>query len=192
MKKNVKKKIGVGVEMFGALAGTAYGGTKEDLDSVIGSVKANSATKVWDVRINNGPKHEMHQFQKNGVTIETTDYATLFKRNIGEKTLYACDQDNDGDLDRTLILNGTDVSKSDDAFAKQECLSGDSLDKELSMADMFKWGEGETPYNTRDTLDFNEGVAYRIGNEKKVNLSNPEKLAEDLYKGAINSSKNVL
>jgi len=191
MKKNsLIGKIATGIALIGGLAGTAYAGTKEDLDAVRDYVTKHP-TAVYDTSINNGPRFKSYELKREDVTVETNQHATLFKRLISNQLIYMCDHGNDGGLNRIVIFRGRSSSKGDDAFAVQECLSNDSLDVEVSMSDMLQT-TGKTPYNSRAVIDVDKESVWDFDDGKKKSLSSAKELAEKFYQGALRNFQNLI
>jgi len=188
--KNLMKTIGVGSALVGALAGTAYGGTKEDLDAIRDYVMKHP-TSVWEVTMTGFPKHKMHELKKDGFVVEATPYNTLFREIVNGKLIYVCDRENDGNPDRIVILRGDKVSNNDNSFTKMECLSEGSLDSEVSMSDMAQWG-GKNPYNTRAVLDVNEGVTYDFADGTKTKVKDVKRISKSIYQKTLNVVKQAL
>jgi hypothetical protein len=189
MAKNLIKELGVGLALVGALAGTAYAGTKEDLDAVREYVMKHP-TVVSEVSINNSPRFKSYELKKGDSVVETNKYGTLFERVISGNRIYMCDNENDGDLNRIVILRGTGASKSDEEFAKLECFTDNSLDGEVEMSDMFQT-KGKTPYDSRAVIDVDKEVVWDFDDGQKKGLSKAKELAEKFYQGALRNFQNL-
>lgn len=112
---NLMKTIGVGVALATGLAGTAYGGTKEDLDAVRDYVEANPTVRG---SINDVP---FRGITTKSLSTYATEDATWIELNVNGNTLYFCDNNSNGRLDG--IGHAESQSRGDKAFALMDCLS---------------------------------------------------------------------
>lgn len=188
---NIKNKIISGTVLVGFLTGVAYAGAKQNLDNIRKHVIKNP-TRIWDTSINGSPTFKSYELTKKNITVETSKHATLFKLPTKKSLVYACDHENDGDLDRILILGGKKISKADDLFAKQECLSKASLDSQVEMNDMFQEIKGKNAYNTRMTLDVNKDKYHNFENGTTNNFPKAKTYAQNYYKKVLKATKQRL